>query len=150
MIKDSGVRQEFSSGAVRDVQQGKGRFDLIPFWPMFAYAAVLEAGAKKYSDRNWQKGMPISRYTDSALRHLLKFQNGERDEPHLWMALWNCAGAIHTQILTHLGQYPAEFDDTKDSVGQPISAMTDFEIKAVDVVLNRGVNRLLETQGEKI
>ena len=29
-IKDSGNRTEFSTGAVRDVQEDKGRFDLAP------------------------------------------------------------------------------------------------------------------------
>lgn len=30
MIKDSGNRREFETGAVRDVQEGKGRCDLLP------------------------------------------------------------------------------------------------------------------------
>lgn len=30
MIKDSGNRTEFESGAVRDIQKGKGRCDLLP------------------------------------------------------------------------------------------------------------------------
>ena len=30
MIKDSGNRREFDSGAVRDMQEGKGRCDLMP------------------------------------------------------------------------------------------------------------------------
>ena len=30
MIKDSGERREFESGAVRDIQEGKGRCDLLP------------------------------------------------------------------------------------------------------------------------
>lgn len=30
MIKDSGERREFESGAVRDIQDGKGRCDLMP------------------------------------------------------------------------------------------------------------------------
>lgn len=30
VIKDSGNRREFESGAVRDMQEGKGRFDLVP------------------------------------------------------------------------------------------------------------------------
>ena len=30
-IKDSGSRTEFESGAVRDIQKGKGRCDLLPF-----------------------------------------------------------------------------------------------------------------------
>ena len=29
-IKDSGERRKFDSGAVRDMQEGKGRFDLVP------------------------------------------------------------------------------------------------------------------------
>lgn len=29
-IQDSGERQEFATGAVRDIQKGKGRFDLVP------------------------------------------------------------------------------------------------------------------------
>lgn len=32
MIKDSGSRTEFETGAVRDIQEGKGRFDLVPIW----------------------------------------------------------------------------------------------------------------------
>lgn len=30
MIKDSGCRREYSTGAVRDIQEGKGRCDLLP------------------------------------------------------------------------------------------------------------------------
>lgn len=30
MIKDSGNRREFDSGAVRDIAEGKGRCDLLP------------------------------------------------------------------------------------------------------------------------
>ena len=30
MIKDSGNRREFNTGAVRDIQEGKGRCDLLP------------------------------------------------------------------------------------------------------------------------
>ena len=30
VIKDSGNRREFETGAVRDIQEGKGRCDLLP------------------------------------------------------------------------------------------------------------------------
>jgi methylated-DNA-protein-cysteine methyltransferase-like protein len=30
VIKDSGTRREFETGAVRDIQEGKGRCDLLP------------------------------------------------------------------------------------------------------------------------
>ena len=39
MIKDSGNRREFESGAVRDMQEGKGRCDLMP---LNVAAAILE------------------------------------------------------------------------------------------------------------
>lgn len=34
MIKDSGERREFETGAVRDMAEGKGRFDLMPLYEM--------------------------------------------------------------------------------------------------------------------
>ena len=110
-LKDSGSRTEFSSGAVRDGAAKKGRLDLIPYWPMLAYGAVLEAGAVKYAPNNWRKGMPMSSYIKSAENHLQKYKSGWRDEPHLWQALWNIAGAVHTQIQIYLGFYPAELND---------------------------------------
>ena len=134
-IKDSGTRQEFQTGAVRDGQKNKGRFDLIPFWPTLAYAAIMEAGAEKYAANNWRKGMPISRYINSAQRHLEKYKCGMRDEPHLWQALWNVACAIHTQIQIYLGFYPQEFNDLYSdfiSPDQPVELLGDFEKERVE------------------
>lgn len=43
MIKDSGNRTEFETGAVRDIQEGKGRHDLIPLDVVsYYYAFVCE------------------------------------------------------------------------------------------------------------
>ena len=33
MIKDSGKRRQFETGAVRDIAEGKGRCDLMPLVP---------------------------------------------------------------------------------------------------------------------
>ena len=55
---------------------------------MDKYTALLEAskqyedGASKYSERNWEKGMPVHCYIDSGVRHYLKFMRGDKDEPH--------------------------------------------------------------------
>lgn len=134
MIKDSGERTEFESGAVRDCSEGKGRCDLVPiktfygmtgsidmiFWKLGcfqeekdpyvlelifsefiktyfknSYDAFLELsvhfeeGAKKYSDNNWKKGIPVERYLDSAVRHYCKFKRGDTDERHDRAFLWN-------------------------------------------------------------
>lgn len=133
-LKDSGARREFPSGAVRDRAKGKGRFDLMPLWPLLAYSAVLEAGAVKYPANNWRKGMPISQYIDSALRHLLKYQAGYRDEPHLWQALWNVAGAVYTQCQIYLGNYPAEFNDLYSDLNctESPSVVGEFEMARLE------------------
>ena len=41
MIKDSGERREFQSGAVRDIQEGKGRCDLLPLDVVSKWAVSL-------------------------------------------------------------------------------------------------------------
>jgi hypothetical protein len=53
-----------------------------------------EEGAKKYSDRNWEKGMPVHCFIDSALRHFFKYLRGDTDEPHSRAFIWNILGAI--------------------------------------------------------
>lgn len=94
-LKDSGTRETYSTGAQRDNGEGKGRFDLIPFQAMMRLARHYEAGSKKYSDRNWEKGMNISRYVDAAMRHLLKYSAGFNDEDHLAAVLWNISAICH-------------------------------------------------------
>lgn len=44
-ILDSGERTEFSSGAVRDMHAGKGRFDLMPWAALMEVSKHCEAGA---------------------------------------------------------------------------------------------------------
>lgn len=147
MIKDSGTRRQFDTGAVRDIQEGKGRCDLMPLdvvaeymrdsvinaiavfmdtkdmfylykaldtFRLAAYAIdgdnsgveranmILEVskhfeeGAKKYGENNWQKGLPINCYIDSAVRHYLKWLRGDEDEPHDRAFVWNILCCIWT------------------------------------------------------
>lgn len=137
-IHDSGERRTFDSGAVRDIQEGKGRPSLMPlrvvarmladgmqsdnivpniaafiettesvylyhtlgFFAEKAYngcveTMILEAaihfemGAAKYGENNWQKGIPLNCYLDSAIRHYLKWRRGDTDEPHARAFVWN-------------------------------------------------------------
>lgn len=154
-IKDSGERKVFETGAVRDIQEGKGRCDLMPldvvagllsmevsdeedpiiqsiynfkefeanrfevnlsflyyalkffcekyynnsFADMFLEVAKhFEAGAVKYGENNWQKGIPVHCYIDSAIRHYLKFLRGDDDEPHDRAFVWNILCCIWTCI----------------------------------------------------
>ncbi len=104
ILKDSGSRTEFTTGAVRDTAEGKGRMDLLPFNALLELAKLYEAGCQKYGERNWEQGIPITRYIDSALRHLSKVMIGETDEPHLVQAAWNIMGAIETLIKISEGK----------------------------------------------
>lgn len=109
--KDSGARQEFETGSVRDTREGKGRYDLIPPFALKRIAGVYERGAVKYGDRNWEKGQPIMRYYDSAIRHLNEWLEGKEDEDHLAQAAWNLLGMLFTEEMLDRGQYPESLDD---------------------------------------
>lgn len=134
MIADSGCRRSFDTGAVRDIQEGKGRPSLMPLevvytllsrddvifclgyfkdtgntvhlydaLKMFSRLAYnssretevlevskhFEEGALKYGENNWQKGIPVDCYLDSAIRHYLKYRRGDQDEPHDRAFVWN-------------------------------------------------------------
>jgi hypothetical protein len=110
-LKDSGQRQEFETGSRRDTRDGKGRFDLLPWNVVEADAKYIELGAKKYGERNWEKGQPLSRYLDSAIRHLSKHMMGRRDEPHLLACRWNLAAYLWTLAQIQIGVLPRELDD---------------------------------------
>ena len=137
MIKDSGNRSTFDTGAVRDIQEGKGRPTLMPLHVVatlmdtrlggdpviskiahfcdtantyYLYHALgefaniaygyqfetmllevakhFEEGAKKYGENNWQKGLPVNCYLDSAIRHYLKYRRGDTDESHDRAFVW--------------------------------------------------------------
>ena len=96
-LADSGTRREFASGAVRDVAEGKGRCDLLPAVAILRLARHFERGAIKYSDRNWEKGIPIHSFIDSAIRHTMKYLDGQHDEDHLCAAAWNLICAMWTE-----------------------------------------------------
>ena len=59
----------------------KVRLDLLPADPIIDVGKVLTYGAKKYSERNWEKGLAWSRCYGAALRHLLAWHKGETNDP---------------------------------------------------------------------
>lgn len=110
-VKDSGQRQAFDTGSVRDSRAGKGRYDLLPTLVIRELAQHYEAGAVKYGDHNWKKGQPIMRYVDSAMRHIAAFASGENTENHAIAAMWNMGGARWTLAQIQAGKLPPELDD---------------------------------------
>jgi hypothetical protein len=98
VIKDSGERRQFDTGAVRDIQEGKGRMDLLPWAAVMEISKHCEAGALKYGEHNVDKGIPTHSLCDSAARHLAKYLDGWKDEPHLLDAAWNLLWAIQMEL----------------------------------------------------
>lgn len=100
MIKDSGDRTEFETGAKRDMHAGKGRMDLLPWYGIMEVSKHCEEGALKYGEHNVDKGIPLHSLLDSASRHLAKYMVGMDDEDHLRAACWNLLWALN-QRETH-------------------------------------------------
>lgn len=110
-IKDSGERRKTDSGAQRDRAEGKGRYDLLPFFALRRVAVHYEGGAKKYDPNNWLKGMPMSWFADSAMRHLCKALAGMKDEDHWTAAAWNILAVIEYQERIFEGILDPKWDD---------------------------------------
>lgn len=143
MIKDSGHRTEFATGAVRDMKRGVGRMDLLPWYGIMEVSKHCEEGAEKYGEHNVDKGIPLHSLCDSAARHLAKFIAGEIDEDHLRAACWNLLWALN-QRKTH-----PELDDLyshKEKVEKVRNIIDEFnKAKANgEVVFEDGPNTIEE------
>ncbi|MDE2103108.1 MAG: hypothetical protein KGL39_38035 [Patescibacteria group bacterium] len=97
-IKDSGARQEFRGGMVRDTTEGKIDFLNVRFGPMFKrWAAHLTKGREKYPDPapgvpNWTLAEGVEelhRARQSAARHFEQWLAGETDEDHAAATFFN-------------------------------------------------------------
>lgn len=74
-------------------------------------------GAKKYSPHNWKKGIPLSSYVSSMVRHLLKRIDNQQDERHDRAFVWNVLGAWWTMEnkpeMDDLAQYRVRANEGK-------------------------------------
>ena len=112
-LEDDGTRAQLGgTEALREERNPlKGRYDLIPPASIKRLAVHFALGAKKYSERNWEQGLPLSTFSDSASRHLAQFQAGENDEDHLAAVLWNVVCLMETARRIEEGKLPPELHD---------------------------------------
>lgn len=59
-------------------------------------AIHMENALAKYPERNWERGIPLHSYMDSAVRHYLKWRRGDEDEPHDRAFCWNLMASLWT------------------------------------------------------
>lgn len=183
-IKDSGTRRSFGT-AVRDMGEGKGRFDLMPLDVMAAFmnnafigyisiaydydnvtgevnvnqshlydalevfcteafggnkntmmlevAKHFEEGCNKYGERNWQsgEGIPVWCYIDSAVRHYVKWLDGQNDERHDRACAWNVMCCIWQ--YTHNSEAdPVDAPDHIEEITIPAENFDEIDFDKID------------------
>ena len=89
--------EKFETGAIREDKTGKGRCDLLPMCALIRLSKHYEKGSADHGERNWEKGIPMHSFLDSAIRHLFKYMDGQTSEDHLSAAAWNILGAMWTE-----------------------------------------------------
>lgn len=89
--------KKFESGAVREDKTGKGRMDLLPMCALMRVARHMENSLERHPERNWELGMPMHSFMDSAIRHIFMYMDGQNDEDHLCSAAWNILCAMWTE-----------------------------------------------------
>ena len=103
VTKDSGKRNEYSSGMKRDTEDGKPRMDLLfvkcmPYEEqlMVRYGHLRARGAAKYcetyTDINCEKAETYEeycRYKSSFMRHASQWMCGDRSEDHAAACVFN-------------------------------------------------------------
>ena len=112
VVKDSGARQEFASGMVRDTTAGKVDYSRALDGPMFdRWAAHLTRAETKYPDvapgvPNWtlaRGSEEYQRFRKSALRHFLQWFRYEVDEDHASAVFFNINGAEYVRARGFAG-----------------------------------------------
>jgi len=103
--KDSGKRQDYASGMVRDTQENKPRYDLIiPLGQdnhlLKRWAELMDRGIAKYGLRNWEMANSeeeLLRFKASAWRHFVQAMSGETDEDHFAAVCFNLNAICYLQ-----------------------------------------------------
>lgn len=97
-------------GGGKRLNDGKVPLDLVPTSMLYAVARVMEYGTQKYEKDNWRRGMKWTVPYSCAMRHLMKWFEGEElddesGESHLHHVLCNIA------MLVEYSKTCPELDD---------------------------------------
>ena len=119
-MKTSGKTRQFPTGSQRDSSENKPRMELLPYDILMERIAPLYAsGAAAYGDNDWRKGQPSSAVFGSLMRHLTKWQKGERDEDHLAAVVWNALALINNEMYHSENFLINDMEDWVDEDGTP-------------------------------
>lgn len=114
-IKDSGERREFQTGAVRDIQEGKGRCDLLP---IDIIASLME-----------------DRCQASVLHHIGEFMSSGQDR-HLFLAIRAfqeltdvATGSLLREVSVHYEQGALKYGERNWEKGIPLHCYIDSGVR---------------------
>ena len=128
--------QRFPTGAVRSDKTGRGRFDLIDPFSLERLAKCYEGGCKPpYGERNWERGIPLSSFVSSLLRHLTAYMKGDRSEDHPAAIAFNVFGVMRFEELIRLGKA----DQSLDDLPRPLQTGAVAPESTVPVNCNTGI-----------
>ena len=85
----------------RKDDSGKLPHHLLPFDALSEISKVLEFGANKYSDRNWEKGMAWHRPFSACLRHLWDWWQGYKHDPETGLSHLAHAGCCILFLISY-------------------------------------------------
>lgn len=96
----------FKTGAIRDSQEGKNDWtETISWTALNRYAGYMTGKKAKYGAGNFKKGIDITSYEQSLIRHWHKYfvnkyekGNEEPGEDHLAAMLFNVLGIMHEEM----------------------------------------------------
>ena len=71
------------------------RFDLIPAEELAIIAKILNDGAIKYGEFNWE-GISTKSHLNHAIQHVFAYLSGDRSDDHLGHAATRCMFAMWT------------------------------------------------------
>jgi hypothetical protein len=95
------IKPHVSEVGVKD-DGDKVQMELIPPELMFSVGSVLTFGAKKYGERNWEKGMSWSRVFGALMRHMWAWWGGSMGSSNNF-AFGHCDDETKHSHLWHAG-----------------------------------------------
>lgn len=93
----------------------KNRIELLPPELVEGVSEVLTYGAKKYDDRNWEKGMKWSRVFGACMRHLWAWWRGEKNDPETGISHLKHAGCNIAFLIAYEERKVGEDDRARNS-----------------------------------
>lgn len=115
-------------GEGKRFNKGKARYDLVHPWAHEQMVNVLSEGAKKYEERNWEKGMKWSNIISSLKRHMNAVERGEDYDKETGL-LHSAHIACNAHFLTaYYKIYPQGDDRPHRNISMPRIALDIDEV----------------------